>query len=466
MAEAQHDLSRRFDKLSQHMERATIELAEQDTSAAATLQDALDQARDLGISADLREAALDFRQERVGRATAGQQQAADHLEQLLDTLRNRHEQQLDQLVAELEQAERDLAELRERLGELREQIEQVEQQPETDERRRKLERLRRQSDEVQQAIERMARRLNRLDAELAGQSAERAAENLTQDRDEQPEPSGERQDAPPTGAQAREAERNLAEAAQQLAEARRQAEQALAQQQLARLESAIRAAVDRQRHILEGTLQFDELQRTKGELNFEQLRGVLQLADEQQRLAQELDDFGEVLGSMGVFRLALGETSADMQRAAQLLDERRVDGPTQEAEQQALVRLEQIAQALQRNPPPPQENEGGQQGGSGQGGQQGPQLQLAEIKLLRMLQDDLRARTASLRGQAARDELPEDGTLAELARALATEQGRLAELVREILSRDNGEERQEELDDQPDDGQPLRDLLEQLDAPL
>jgi uncharacterized protein YdcH (DUF465 family) len=160
-AEAQQVLSRRFDKLGQDIRWAADELAVGDPSAAATLADALDLARDLGTSAKFHEATRNLQENRVGRAMAGQQQVADDLEQLLGTLRNRREHDLARLIEQLKQAESDLAQLRDELAELREDIEAAEQAPESLDKKRELERLRREADQVQEATERMARRLER-----------------------------------------------------------------------------------------------------------------------------------------------------------------------------------------------------------------------------------------------------------------------------------------------------------------
>jgi hypothetical protein len=236
---------------------------------------------------------------------------------------------------------------------------------------------------------------------------------------------------------------------------------------MARFETAIRAVVDGQRRVLEDTQHLDNMRRAAGELTFAQLRSVLQLADQQQLLVDEVNDFGDVLGSLGVFRLALGEAAVDMQRAVGLLTERDVAKPTQQAEASALRRLEQIAQAFEKDDPPPGEGQGGGDGGGG-GGEQGPQLQLAEIKLLRMLQIDLHERTDALREQTVAADGPIRGTITEAATRLADEQGRLAELVMEILSRDNADGPPADVDEpaEPNDDQRLDDLLDQLDEQL
>jgi hypothetical protein len=114
---------------------------------------------------------------------------------------------------------------------------------------------------------------------------------------------------------------------------------------------------------------------------------------------------------------------------------------TQDAEQQGLARLEQIAAAFEQA----KQAAGNQSGGSGNsngGGNQAkrPIIELFEAKLLRSLQADLRERTASLEQKIAASgvQTGESRSAAEReAEDLAAEQGRLAELVEQLRTRDN-----------------------------
>ncbi|MEM1303793.1 MAG: hypothetical protein AAGG46_02795, partial [Planctomycetota bacterium] len=120
---------------------------------------------------------------------------------------------------------------------------------------------------------------------------------------------------------------------------------------------------------------------------------------------------------------------------------------TQQHELAAIERLKHIADAL--TPTPPDDQEQPPSEGQGGGGQQGqprepPPFDVAELKMLRLLQLDLNARTRRFEAENAAGRLasdaPRDATL-DAARALADEQRRLADLVQELLDRNNTDPR-------------------------
>ena len=132
---------------------------------------------------------------------------------------------------------------------------------------------------------------------------------------------------------------------------------------------------------------------------------------------------------------------------ARQADIRRAD---QQAEQQALARLEGMLEAFTQTAA-----EAGQKppGGGNQGGQEGqqrrPTFELLEVKMLRMLQVDLNERTQSFQERlAAQGGQPanarDQAGLAREAQELAAEQRRLAGLVQEMLSRNNKQQEQQD----------------------
>ena len=365
-----------------------------------------------------------------------------------------------------------------------------------EEQRRKLERLRQEAEKLQDDIQRMSRRLKRLTAERASQSTARAADRLSPSRNRASSGDRAAEGSPsdssgqggssssgdsqsPSGRDVRQAEQDLEDAAQQLAERRRRdrlrhrrrrraerrqrAEQDLARQQLARLETALQAIVQQQQRVLDDTRQLHQVRDAAGQLNFAQSRTLIQLTEQQQSLAAEVEDFADLLGGLGVFRLALSEAKRQMQHAAELLHRRDTGAKTQLAQEQALERLKQIVAALEDDPQPQEdEGNGGGGGGGDGGGQQGPQLEVAELKLLRAMQADLNRRTRDAHQLPASIELDAE---------LAAEQGRLAELVLEILSRDNEIEASDPSDEAgselpSDDDKQLLELLQRLDRQL
>ena len=125
-----------------------------------------------------------------------------------------------------------------------------------------------------------------------------------------------------------------------------------------------------------------------------------------------------------------------MGRAADLLDGRTTGAEAHLAEQNALRRLNLLLEALKPEPPPEkkEENNEGGNGGQGNKGAKPPGdgiKKLAELKLMKLLQQEIQLRTVELQlavGAAAANE-DQRRQFAQLAE----EQGRLAELMLKML---------------------------------
>ncbi len=461
-ASRQLSLARRLDAVQQRMQQTIEELSQRDPVAAQTLADALDQARRLGVSGKMRAASRNVEQNQIGQAISRQTEVAEDLRDLVDTLRNRREHELSRLVSKLREAEQELAQLRQQVEGLRKQVEAAEDAPGQAEQRRRLQRLTKNRDQLQEQVARMGRTLKRLTADRAGRSADRAADQLAGSAGQQP---GQQVGDPPqtgklSGDNVRRAQRDLEQAQQQLADARRQAEADLARERLAQFETAIRSLVDGQSRVLDETTRLESLRDEEGQLSFAQLSSLSRLAGQQMLLRDETQQHGEGMRGLGVFRLALERTTDDMSRAATMLERRRTDEPTQQLERSALQRLEQLLSVLVPDDEPA--NEQGNQGGAGGGGQgQGdqpqPTLNLAELKLLRLMQLDLQQQTLRWEQRARQ---PHDADLAADAQRLAEEQASLAQLVIKSIDEAAGEE-------QLDDGLPdlEKALLQEQDLP-
>jgi hypothetical protein len=125
-----------------------------------------------------------------------------------------------------------------------------------------------------------------------------------------------------------------------------------------------------------------------------------------------------------------------MGRTADLLDNRTLGEETHQAQQNALRRLNLLLEALKPEPPPEkkEDDDAGGAGGPGNKGAKPPGdgiKKLAELKLLKLLQQEIQLRSAEL--QLA---VGAEGASADQRRQfaqLAAEQGRLAELMLKML---------------------------------
>ena len=444
----QFEIARRLDGIQHRMQQAVDQLQDSDPLAAETVADALDSARRLAIDATMRAAAGDAVRNQMGQAIGRQKQVIEDLLEVLDVLANRREHELARLIKKLREAEADLAEMAARQENLQDQFEQAAAEPDDETRRRRLERLGKEQEALQEDAERIERRLERLMADQAAQSAGQAAEKMSEAG--QCASQGGCQEA---SQKAAEAKQKLEEARDQLAQRRRDAEFQLAVEQLAKLEDTLKAMHTRQQNALKETERLDLLGSGPAGLTAAQTVSLRQLAGEQGLLHAQLAALLEQLGGAQVFKLALSSAADDMNRATGLLNRGQTGRPTQQLQTGALAGLAQVLEALR--PEPPEEDPEG--AGGGQGGQ-GPQSGtppgdairvMAELKLLKLMQEDINSRTRLLE--------EEFGALTDLTRAaqarydeLSRRQGLLADLLLNLVP--VGQDTEDDPDALPDLG--------------
>ncbi len=441
LAAQQLELSRQFDKVEQRMQRMAAELESRDPLAAGTISDALHQAREQAVGSKMRAAGRQLAENQMGQATAAQRNVSDQLQEVLDILANRRENELARLVKKLRAAEQQLSDLRAQQQGLRKKWDAARQQTNEAERRRELERLSREQRELQQRAARLARQLERLQAERAGRSMSQGSAKMGQAGEQ-----GQQGDSQAAAEQADAAQDDLDHAQQQLAEARRQAEQDLAEEQLARLEDGLKSLSQRQEKLLEETRHYDEVNESQGELTRAQSISVGDLARQQQAVRDETQGLAEKLTAKS-FQFSLEGIAREMTAAAAMLERRQVGPATQQAIQRALDRLRQLQAALTQEPGEEQEGPAGGEGAPG--GQQGdsPRL-LTELKLLKLMQTEINEQTKALE-----DARRQTGELtAEQKRAYTTlseEQGKLADLLIDLtqVEESNPEDNPESLPD-------------------
>ncbi|MBN1910084.1 MAG: hypothetical protein JW818_10120 [Pirellulales bacterium] len=428
LGQEQLELARRLDQLLQQMGQTEARLADRDPLVAETLSDARQRANELGISGRMRAAGDDVAGNRTAQATRRQEQIAADLEEILDILANRSEDELVRLVKRLDQAQEDLSNLTKRQDDLRNRMDRAAATQSDAQRRRELNQLAGQQKELERQAQRLARRLQRLLAKNASNTIDNAAAQM-----------GKAGTAAGQGhsdqarQQAGEAKKTLDKAAQELAERRRQAAADLATQQLTKLGDEIKALERRQTGVIEETRRLEGLHQVQGNLRPAQTDSLRQLAREQETLGQQTRRMGEKLSEAGVFHLALGEAADAMAQAAAWLDRGRTDASTQQPQEEALARLASILAALKPDPPGEQPNKPSSDGqGGAKGGPPRPPGErvpaVAQLKLLRAMQDELQRDTRAWQERFGQlDPLPEEAR--RQYERLSARQGRLADLM-------------------------------------
>ena len=433
IAERQKKQADQLEQLEAKM-RGTVEnLAGENPSAAATLQEAVEQSQQEAIAGEMRDAAGQIGENQMGQAARSQQEILKKLHDLEDTLRQKRESDTEMMVKKLKQAGAELSNLRDRQAEVKRKTAEVQQNGNPQEREEQLAELRKEQQKLHEETARLARRLARLEAQTAQTSAARAAGRMQQaaDRLDESGPSG-------AGDAQQEALDDLEQAQRAVARQQRAQEEQLAREQLAKVADELSGMLPRQQSVIDNTRRLDDLHAESGKWSRAQLVSLRDLSKVQQRLEEDTARLIEKVATSEVFALALKGAARHMHSAGEQLAQRQTGTPTQKIQEAARKRLADLVDALKPDEPyanndePPPEND--QEGGAG-GGQEMPPGDgiptLAQVKMLITLQRELFARTAEielLRGK--------DGQLPAAARAelksIAREQGDLADLTRNL----------------------------------
>lgn len=432
LADRQRKQSQRVDELGKNFEDITKQLEKTSPTAAEILTDANAHLRDQAVAGSLQETANQLSRNQIGEATGQQKDALDALNELSDILKNRSVSDTETLVKKLKEARDQIQELRERQEELKKKVDETEQLTQPEEREQQLEKLRQEQEDVRREISSLARRLRRLQAQQPGSSLRRAASRMEQ---------VERLLQEDKGAEAEQEQQevldDLEQAERELAEEEQRAEEQLAREMLERIADELKSMIGQQQNVIDETNRLEALRRERGNWSRAQLKSLRDLAEVQRHLQSETERLQEVVKAAEVFALALKGAARDMERAAERLDDRQTDGQTIARETSAKNRFEDLVAALDEekgNKSEPAEHQGGGGGKSNNGGPQTDGIpHLAQLKMLKTLQEDLIQRTEDL------DRIRQDtGSLSEDQKLeldlLAGEQGLLADLTRNLTA--------------------------------
>ena len=430
-AKEQFELARRLDRIQQEMDGAVGQLRQSDPLAADTVADAVALAAELMIGARMRSAGESIRANRMGRTVDEQKLIAEHLREVLDVLANRRENELVRLVKKLREAETELGELTKQQEALEKQFQEAAKSPDSSKRGEDLQRLARRQEQLKAEAERMSRQLDRLSAGDAAEKTKAASGKM-----EEAKKSGEKGEGHKARDEAEAAKKDLEDAKRQLARKRRQAEVDMASEQLARLGDTITAIRKRQRGALDETRRLEGLVQQKEQLSRAQEASLGDLTRLQWSLEKETTGVAGRLAGAEVFVLELSAAAQEMAQSAGLLDRGRVGAETQAAQVDAVARLDRLLEALKPEPPEETKDQGGggQGGGAKPPGSPGDAIKvLAQLKLLKLMQEDVNLRTLALEEAfGSLDELTDEAVAKYLK--LGEEQGRLAKLMLGLIA--------------------------------
>lgn len=434
LAERQKKQADQLDQLETRMQEKLENQSQSTPNTAASLKDALDQARDQGIAEQMREAAGQVSENRMGEAARSQEQVLEKLRDLENTLNDSRDSDTEVLVKKLKQAEHDIQSLRDRELELLRKVEEASKQADPARRHEELERLQKEQEQLREETARMARHLQRLNARRPSAAAGRAAGRMQRAGEQLDE--GEQAEA---AAQQQEALDDLEQAQRELARDRRRAEEQLAREQLDRIGSELSAMIDREQAVVDEMKRLDAIHQSAGKFTRGQLLALRDLTSVQRNLKEDTDRLVDKLTSAEVFAKALRGAARSMQAAVDLLEDRKTGTETQRNAGHARQRFVNLIEALKQDegdgvskPPPDQQQQGN---GGDNPKREGPQTDgipaIAQLKMLLSLQRELLERTTRLSELRAKNIPLSPADQAELE-ALATEQADLAELARNL----------------------------------
>jgi hypothetical protein len=439
MGARQGEVGKGLQNLLDKMDETAKRTDEADPLAASALREAAAQARQQGTAGRMGEAAEQLAKNQMGSARAGQEQARKELKDLVESLKNRRENELARLARELKKAEEDLQKLRAKQAQNLKNTRDARNIQDPAQRKAQLEKLAREQQQLRQELERQLKRLEKLGASNAARAGSKAASKMgqaQQDLDNGDDQQAEEDED--------DALQDLQEAENEARQARKEAEEQLALERLSKMEDILKQLRDRQDKVVEETASYDRARAEHDDkLTPAQRASVRGLSRVQDGIKDETAELVERLEGAPVFALTLKKATESMDVAAERLKGLSTDTDTQRAEKSAARRFNQLIDALQ-----PLKPKGAQQQPGGSGGAGGPQQAngdriptAAQIKMLKELQREVNTRTEELDDIKTRKKTLTDAQKAEVER-LQEEQGAIADLARDITQpkRPDGQE--------------------------
>ncbi len=418
----QAETTRRFDKLRRAMQKLlNSQPADQPnaSTAAQAVSDALAEADESDVAGRLRDASRSLARSQPGEASRSQQAAAEGLKAMLEALRQRTTTDPKELVERLKKE-------KQKLAELQQQVEELKRRPET---RQTAAARKRAGDKAS----RMSRRLERLTASQAAESTSQGGQQAGGQQQDQQEQQDQQQ-------QLAKAQQSFDKAQKEIDQRIEELEDQKTQRLLDQLAARIGGYIERQSGVLDETLGLLSVTETK------KIRAATRaLSKNERELSQELAGFAKELSKRAVFELALSGAAEQASAAGDRLAQAQIGRRTQRLESGALARLRQIEEVLRQEQQDQQERQQNGGGGGGGGGEPPPPspIEVAELKMLRLMQLEVLGETDAYEADVAaarrtRKPLPQGWD--KMGKELAAEQRRLAELALELSERDNDPE--------------------------
>ena len=442
LAARQSDIGKGLQSLEGKMDDLAGRTDPSDPLAAGTLKDAAANSRKQGTAAKMGDASQGLAKNQMGAARADQEKARQDLKNLVDAIKDRRASELARLVKELKGAAAELDKLKGQQAANLAKTKEAGAIPDAQKRKDELQKLAKPQAEIKEQLEKQLKRLKKLKADAAARAGAKASGKMGKSQEDLDDGDDDGDDA---AKEQEEALKDLEEANEEIADQLKEAEEQLAMEQLSKMADALKALKAREDKMIAETETYEKARAGREDkLTPGQRASVRGLAREQGNLKTETDALAETLEGAPVFALTLRRAAESMDVAAKRLGTLKTDDDTRRAQRSAARRYEQLLETLKVDKKDGQG--GGGAGGGGGGGGKAPKPgdgipDVAQVKMLKMLQEELNTRTEELDEIKERHKTLTDQQDAELSR-LQEEQGTIADLARDLTrpKRADGEE--------------------------
>ncbi len=402
LASRQSELAQELNQAVEQMKEAARELQQRNEAVAEALKDVAKDAENRDPVRKMRNASRQIGQNQAAVAGASQASAEEDLRAMIEKLENRRQQELQNRISTLKELQKELQEVRRKEeGHLQENKDAQAGRPNA---ARPEQQAPKQGQTAQQTG-RLSEKMQEAGSQQAAASTQSAQQSMGQAQ------SGLSQGQSESAQQSQEkAIEQLDQANRELEQDIRESEQALAEEKLEAIKQQLARIKDGEVEVHGATVDL-EAKRLAEKFARSDAERLIFTQDQQRELLSETAGIIRQLeeANVTVFTFVLKIVGDRMDESHQRLRKEQTDPITQSAQQKAIEYLDKLVRALDEEISN-RRRRGGGRGGSG-GGQQG-QTQLvptlAELKMLKMMQQDIRDATTQVNDALKSHETPEE----------------------------------------------------------
>jgi hypothetical protein len=437
--EAQQGSQRRQEELAgdvretvKRIDETAAKVAEQDPAVAKALKEASQEAANREPVKKMNNAAKEISQNLSGSAGSNQKSAEEDLQAMIEKLQNRELADMQDRLKQLEALQGELKDMSKReQGHLDENKGQQAGQPGA----AKPQEQSPKQEKTAQEAKKLAEKIDKAEVPKAAESTMGASQSMSQAQSQ----LSQSQSKPAESSQEQSLSQ-LSEAQKAMQEAIDQAKEDVKEKELEKIKEALARIKEGEEKVNEATADI-EGKRTDGKVARSDRERVILTEGKQTELRRESGEIVTRLKEDGekVYPFVMGRCVDLMTVSEEKLRATKTDAATQTAQKKAIKILDDLVNALADDMSHRKKKGGGGGGGGGKGGKKPPLVPtIAELKMLRNMESDIREETAAAQEAAAKGQKPAEAARSEAAR-LGQEQETVKKLTEELKNPDVGQ---------------------------